>query len=55
MHVQEIEFIVKSKGGVVTKVGKSTISQPKAHYNGKSMKWHEDKPKKDTQNKNRKG
>ena len=48
MHAQEIEFVVRSRGGVVTEVGKSTVFRPKAYYSGEPMKWHMDKLKTDT-------
>ena len=48
MHTQEIEFMVRSRGGVVEGVGKSAVFQPKAHYSGKPMEWYRDKPKRGT-------
>lgn len=45
MKAQTIEFAVRSRGGVVEEVGKSTVFQPKAHYSGEPVKWHQDKPK----------
>ena len=48
MHKQAIQFAVQSKDGVIEKVGKSTILQPKTNFHGgsDSIKWYEDKPKK---------
>lgn len=46
MQTQTIEFAVESKNGVVQRVGKSTILQPKINFKGSSIKWYEDKPKK---------
>ena len=39
-------FAVKTKDGVVTKVGRSRIYMPKANFAGGSVKWAEDRPKK---------
>ena len=46
MQKQTIQFAVQSKNGVVQRVGKSTILQPKTNFQGGSIKWYEDKPKK---------
>ena len=46
MQKQTIQFAVESKNGVVQRVGKSTILQPKTNFQGGSIKWYEDKPKK---------
>jgi len=48
MKAQTIEFVVRSRGGVVAEVGKSAVFQPKAHYSGEPMEWYRDKPKKGT-------
>lgn len=57
MHVQEIEFAVQKENGIVTKIGKSAVYQPKAGFKGSqcSMKCHQNVSAVDTQNKNRKG
>lgn len=47
MQTQTIQFAVVTKNGVVQKVGKSTISQPKTNFKGGSIKWYEDKKKAD--------
>lgn len=46
MQKQTVQFAVESKNGVVQRVGKSTILQPKTNFRGGSIKWYEDKPKK---------
>ena len=46
MQKQTIQFAVQSKNGVVQRVGKSTILQPKTYFKGGSIEWYEDKPKK---------
>lgn len=47
MQTQTIQFAVVTKNGVVQKVGKSTISQPKTNFKGGAIKWYEDKKKAD--------
>lgn len=39
-------FAVKTKDGIVTKVGRSRVYMPKANFAGGSVKWAEDRPKK---------
>lgn len=46
MHKQTIQFAVQTKNGVIEKVGKSTILQPKTNFQGGSIKWLPDKLKK---------
>ena len=46
MQKQTIQFAVQSKDGVIEKVGKSIIYQPKTSYKGNETKWYVDKPKK---------
>lgn len=46
MQKQTVEFTVEKKNGVISRIGKSTILQPKTNFNGKGIKWYEDKPKK---------
>ena len=48
MQKQTIEFATVTKNGVVQKIGKSTITQPKTNFNGIGIKWYEDKLKKKT-------
>lgn len=45
MQKQTIEFATVVKNGVVQKVGKSTILQPKPNFKGGTVKWYEDKKK----------
>lgn len=45
MKTQAIQFSTVTKNGVVQKVGKSTILQPKTNFKGGSIKWYEDKKK----------
>ena len=46
MQKQTIQFAVQSKNGVIEKVGRSSIYQPKTNYQGNGITWYEDKPKK---------
>lgn len=46
MQRQTIQFAVETKNGVVQRIGKSIILQPKTNFKGGSIKWYEDKPKK---------
>lgn len=46
MHTQTIEFATVVKNGVVQRIGKSSIVQPKPNSKGGSVNWYEDKPKK---------
>lgn len=50
MQKQTIEFATVTKNGVVQKIGKSTITQPKTNFNGIGIRWYEDKPKKEGAN-----
>lgn len=42
MEKQTTEFAVKSEEGVITKVGKSIITEPKTNFKGGSIKWFDD-------------
>lgn len=53
MQKQEIQFAVETKNGVVQRIGKSTIYQPKTNFKGGSIKWYKDKPKKGGANNDR--
>ena len=39
---QTIEFAVETKGGVVQKVGRSSVYQPKTNFKGEKTKWFDD-------------
>ena len=46
MIVQEIEFAVEKENGIVTRIGRSTVCQPRTDM-GKdkgSVKWYQDVP-----------
>lgn len=46
MKKQTVQFAVETKDGVVQRIGRSIILQPKTNFKGDSIKWYEDKPKK---------
>ena len=47
MQKQTIEFAVKRDNGIIARVGRTGILQPKPDFKGNpdSVKWYEDKPK----------
>ena len=42
---QTVEFATVTKNGVVQKIGRSSILQPKTNFKGGSIKWYPDRPK----------
>lgn len=45
MHKQTVEFAVTRNKGNITRVGRTSIPQPKTNFKSGSIKWYEDKPK----------
>lgn len=45
MKKQTVQYASITKNGIVTKVGKSVILQPKTDFRGGSIKWHKDRQK----------
>lgn len=45
MHKQTIQFAVTHNNGNITRIGKTSILQPKTDFKGGDVKWYEDKPK----------
>lgn len=45
---QTVEFATVTKNGIVQKIGKSSILQPKTNFKGGTVKWYPDRPKKKT-------
>lgn len=45
MQTQTVEFAVMRNNGIITRVGRTGILQPKTNFKGGTIKWHEDKPK----------
>ena len=48
MQKQTVKFATVTKNGVVRKIGKSYIEQPKTNFKGGSVKWYEDRANKKT-------
>lgn len=45
MHRQTAEFAVTRKNGIITRIGKTGISQPKAKHKGGSVQFYKDRRK----------
>lgn len=46
METQTVTFATVKKNGVITKIGRSTILQPKTNFKGEpTVKWHKDNKK----------
>lgn len=45
MQTQTVEFAVTRNNGNITKIGRTSIIQPKTNFKGGFVKWYEDKPK----------
>lgn len=48
MKTQTVEFAVTRNKGTITRVGRTSILQPKTNYKGGSIKWYKDKPKQES-------
>lgn len=46
MQTQTVEFAVTRENGNITKIGRTSIVQPKPNFKGGTVKFYEDKPKK---------
>lgn len=42
MQKQTMQFAVETQNGVVQRIGRSAILQPKTNYKGKGTKWFDD-------------
>lgn len=42
MDKQMVGFAIKTKNGIVSQIGRSTILQPKPQFKGGSVKWFDD-------------
>lgn len=42
MKKETVEFMVETKNGVVDRIGKSSISNPKTNFDHKGIKWFDD-------------
>lgn len=45
MQKQTVEFAITHKNGVITRIGRTSLNQPKINFKGGSVKWYPDKPK----------
>ncbi len=45
MQKQTVEFVVARKNGVINKIGRASIYQPRTNFKAGSVKWYEDRPK----------
>lgn len=45
MHRQTIEFAVTRKNGIITRIGRAGMDQPRASFNGGSVRFYEDRRK----------
>lgn len=47
MQKQTVEFATTRNNGIITRVGRTSILQPKTSFKGNpdSVKWYEDQPK----------
>ncbi len=42
MKNQTVSFATVKKNGVITKIGRSTVQQPKTDFKGGSVEWFDD-------------
>ena len=45
MHRQTVEFAVTRNKGSITRIGRTSIPQPKTNFKGGKVKRYKDKPK----------
>lgn len=45
MQKQTVEFAVTRKNGIITKIGRTGIEQPRIKFNGGFVRFHDDKRK----------
>ena len=48
MQTQTLKFAVTKKCNVIDKVGRASICQPKTNFSGGSIKWYQDKLRKES-------
>ena len=48
MQTQTVEFAVTRNKGNITRIGMTSIPQPKTNFKGGSIKWYKDKPKQES-------
>ena len=47
-RTQTVEFAVTRNNGNITRIGGTSILQPKTNFSGGTVKWYEDKPRQKT-------
>lgn len=45
MQKQTVEFATIRKNGIITKIGRTGMDQPRTNFNGGSVRFYEDKRK----------
>lgn len=50
MKKQTADFAITTENKTVTQVGRSSIMQPRTYFKGGSVKWYQDKPRKESSN-----
>lgn len=45
MKKQTVEFATTRKNGIITRIGRTGINQPRTNFKGGSVKFYPDKPK----------
>ena len=45
MRKQTVEFAVTRKNGIITRIGRTGINQPKTNFKGGTVKFYPDKPR----------
>lgn len=48
MQKQTVQFAVRSNKGIIARVGRTSIFQPKTNFKDGSIKCREDKPKRES-------
>ena len=48
MQTQTVEFAVTRNNGNITRIGRTSILQPKTSFKGGAVNWYEDKTKQES-------
>lgn len=48
MQKQTVEFAVTRKNGIITRIGRTGINQPKTNFKGSSVRFYEDRRKQES-------
>lgn len=46
MYRQTVEFVTTRKDGIITRIGRTGINQPKTNFKGGSVRFYQDRRKK---------